>query len=118
MQKLVIIDKGIVDTLKSLSKGDTYFYDSTDKNTIAKLTCKGIVCNKSTQHFIELSKNLYGNIFVNINYSKMLDDEFFNLVNNDKINTLYIHRNSLRNHLVRKQEVYDYLLQNYPEFLI
>lgn len=118
MKKLVIVDEGIHDALKLLSKGDTYFYDSTDKYTITKLTCKGIVCNKSTKHFVEFSKNLFGNILVNINYSKMLDDEFFNLVNNDKINTLYIHRSSLRNHFVRKQEVYHYLLQNYPEFLI
>lgn len=118
MQKLVIVDEGIHDTLKLLSKGDTYFYDSTDKYTITKLTCKGIVCNKSTKHFVEFSKNLFGNILVNINYSKMLDDEFFNLVNNDKINILYIHRSSLRNHFVRKQEVYHYLLENYPEFLI
>jgi hypothetical protein len=117
MENLVIVE-GIHDTLDALHKGDTYFYDSTDKYTITKLMIRDIFCIKSTSNFVNFSEKLHGNIFINIQYGKIADDEFFHLIKNDKIKTLYIHKSSLRNHLVRKQEVYCYILKNYPEYLI
>jgi len=117
MKNLVIVE-GIMNTLAALNEGDTYFYDSTDKYTISKLTIKGIFCIKSTNNFLNFSEKLHGNIFINIQYGKIADYDFFRLIKNDKIETLYIHKSSIRNHLVRKQEVYHYILKNYPEYLI
>jgi len=113
MKSLTILDDGCYDRLMEFSRGDNFIYEFSWEASLSKLKEKGIKCQRVGWVILE---KITSNVMVDGHITRM---EFFDLVNNKKINDLYITHKSIKDLMEQDDDdVYLYIKENYPENLI
>jgi hypothetical protein len=113
MKSLTILHNGCYEPLMEFTEGDNFIYEFSWETSLTKLEEKGIKCQRVGWPILE---KITSNVMVDGHITRT---EFFDLVNNKKINDLYITHKSIKDLMEQdNDDVYLYIKKYYPENLI